>query len=132
MQELPLTITGRVIPGAQQARQFGYPTANVDLGSRELDVTEGVYRGYATVAGSEERLPSIVFYGTPHFLAPIVRPRLEVHVLGRDIPLDGTELTVEIQTFVRENRKFPTIHDLQLAIAEDVNAACAFFKIAHP
>lgn len=126
MIELPTSISGTVITGAGHARRFGYPTANFDVGALDLD--EGVYFGRASY-GKINDVPSVIFYGTPHALPKITKPRFEVNLLDKSVNLYGKTLTVRVEHFVRPNKKFASDDELSKAIAADFAAAKNHFQI---
>lgn len=126
MQEVSLTVTGVVERGSGRARGSGFPTANLTL-SGPLTIDEGIYCALASVAGMSESLPSVVFYGVPHALPNVTEPRFEVHVLGTDAELYGTEMRVDLLAFVRPNKKFETSEELHQAIVEDIFTARNYF-----
>lgn len=129
LQEVSLTLSGVVEKGFAQARSFGYPTANLTL-SQPLDILEGIYCARTTLPGSDDVLPSIVFYGTPYTLPDVVKPRFEVHVLEKNANLYGKELTVQLVAFVRENKQFDDAKSLERTIEGDIVIVRNYFGIS--
>lgn len=127
MQEVFFTVTGVVERGFGKARSSGFPTANLTL-SEPLAIDEGIYCALASVAGMSESLQSVVFYGVPHALPGVTAPRFEVHVLGADAELYGTEMCVDLLAFVRPNKKFETAEELHQAIEGDIKIARKYFQ----
>ncbi len=127
LQKVSLTVSGTVEHGFAQARESGYPTANLKL-SQPLDILEGIYCAQTRLQGSDH-MPSIVFYGIPHSLPDVVEPRFEVHLLVEHGNLYGQEFTVELVAFVRENKKFEDGESLHNAIEQDIAQAREYFKL---
>src|SRR6185369_11215323 len=97
--------TARVISGRGEGRKLGIPTINLEVPA-ELPsrVRHGVYAGWAWISG--ERLPAAIHYGpVPTF--GIATDTLEVHIVGRDIPLAPAELTIETGERLRGIAAFP-------------------------
>lgn len=128
LKNVSYTIIGTVEHGFAEARNSGYPTANLTT-KESLDIPEGIYCGWTRV-GDGERLPGIIFYGIPHSLSVVTKPRFEVHLLEGGQELYDKELAVELTAFVRENKKFKDATRLQNAIEEDIEMAREYFKLS--
>ncbi|MDP2630641.1 MAG: riboflavin kinase [Candidatus Uhrbacteria bacterium] len=126
LKKVSLMVTGIVEHGFAQARNSGYPTANLML-SGPLDIPEGIYCAQTRFT-DDAIVPSIVFYGIPHTIPDVVEPRFEVHLLGENGNLYGQELTVELVAFIRDNKKFEDAESLQSAIESDIARANEFFN----
>lgn len=119
----PWEIEGRVETGDRRGRLLGFPTANVPLGEY-LRPRFGVYvvragldRGAATqwlggVANIGER-PSVG--GTV--------PRLEAHLFDFTGDLYGHHLRVQLVSFLRPERRFPSLEALTSQITQDAAEA---------
>ena len=123
-----LFLTGRTIKGYKQGRLLGFPTANLDLISSP-DLVEGVYLGYARVIPDLAMHPSLIFWGTPHFLPEAQTPRMEVHIIKQDIDLYDKLIEISLIDFIRENRKFLHQASLKEAIENDLQFALNYFKL---
>lgn len=130
MLDLPGRISGTVVRGFRQARAVGFPTANVEL-QEPLDIAQGTYLGWATIDQKETRIPALVFYGTPHAIPDVQKPRLEVHLLGEERELYGKNLDLDLVSFVRENQRFDSDDALTEAITADYKKAKGFFGARH-
>lgn len=124
---LPVTISGTVVAGAGVARRFGYPTANLKVGTLELP--EGIYLGRASFEKTHD-VPSVIFYGTPYALPEITAPRFEVNLLDQSANLYGKTITVRIEHFVRPNKTFVSDDELSQAITNDFALAKKYFQIS--
>ena len=116
------TIRGVVAHGDKRGRTIGFPTANIPLGEH-LEPARGVYA--VTV-----RLPDgSTVQGVANIgLRPTVggkESRLEAHLFDFAGDLYDAELTVALQAFLREERKFETFDALKAQIIADAGAARA-------
>ena len=126
-------VSGFRFQGKGLGGKIGYPTINLEISEREscecgessrISLKRGVYEVEA------EGVKGIANYG----LAPTMgnkawtRPVMEIHLLGqgdedvRRKTLDG--MKVSLVRFIRPERKFETIEDLQRQIAADC-ASCS-------
>ena len=111
------TIEGMVIDGDKRGRELSYPTANIDLQNQHKIVPkQGVYL-------VKSKLKGRVVYGMmnigtkPTFDTTI--PSIEVHFLDWNSDLYGQSVKVELLKWIREERKFKTVKDLQAQIQTD-------------
>lgn len=123
----PYALAGKVIRGAQLARRLGWPTANLDIAGR-VTPPPGVYAARARIV-SEDALPG------PPWPAAVnigVRPtvatgpaglQVEAHLIGFHDDLYGRELELEFALWLREERRFATVAELQAQVARDLAEA---------
>ena len=118
------TLSGRVIRGDRIGRDLGFPTANLPLPHRPA--MEGIV--VAEVVLPDGRLhPAVTSLGS----RPTVngkRPLLEVHLLDWKGDLYGRHLRVLFRHWLRGQVHFPTLEDLRLQIARDVDDARDWFR----
>ena len=113
----PFTLEGMVVHGDKRGRELSYPTANIDLQNQHKIVPkQGVYL-------VKSKLKGRVVYGMmnigtkPTF--DTTMPSIEVHFLDWNGGLYGQAVQVELLKWVREERKFKTVKDLQAQIQTD-------------
>lgn len=105
-------VTGPVVKGDQRGRELGYPTANLAFGEQIVPrfgiyatwvhVLEGPYKGqYPGVASIGER---------PTF--GINAPNFEVHLFDFKGDLYGTEIAVDLVSYLRSEEKFEGVEAL--------------------
>jgi len=104
------TISGKVIKGDSYGRKIGFPTVNLDYTAKELPKA-GIYSGIASLDGVEYRAGIVV--------GP--DDRLEAHLIGYDGDAYDKEVTLQIEKFIREFKKFDTEEELIIQIKEDIN-----------
>ena len=114
----PYAICGKIITGDKLGRQFGFPTANLDVTGLVLP-PHGVYSAITKWNG-----------GIYHVALNIgVRPtvatgkpelRVEAHLLDFKGDLYGKELEIEIGEKLRDEKKFASPEELRRQIAQDI------------
>lgn len=120
----PYAISGRVVVGQQLGRQLGVPTANVRM-HRYASPLRGVYTVIATLADGRQ-VQGICNIG----MRPTVngtQPVLEAHLFDFSEDIYGSLLSIEFQSFVREERRFDGLEQLKQQITQDIEEARAFF-----
>ena len=111
------TIEGMVIDGDKRGRELSYPTANIALQNpHKIVPKQGVYL-------VKSKLKGRVVYGMmnigtkPTF--DTTMPSIEVHFLDWNGDLYGQAVQVELLKWVREERKFSSVEELQTQIQAD-------------
>lgn len=121
----PHILTGTVVSGQQLGRTMGVPTANL-LPPPELLIPRfGVYACLARVDGKS--WPAVTNIGT----RPTVGGRhvtVEPWLLGFDGDLYGRELTLELHSFLRPEKKFPDLTALRAEIDKNAREVEKFFE----
>jgi len=127
----PVSLWGRVMHGDGRGRELGFPTANLNL-MHAAAPTHGVYSATTVIDG--ERHPALVNIGRrPTFMRhddPVdysryFNPqldRVEVYIHGFEGNLYDTDLEVELEGKVRDERRFPDRAALVEQIGRDVSA----------
>ena len=111
------SISGVVEHGRAIGSTIGFPTANIRLDSPKQLPAPGVYIVCANVDGVEYK--ALANIGTN----PTVGNEylsLEVHLLDFEGDLYDKRLVISFQSFLREEKKFASLSELQTQIKEDV------------
>lgn len=104
-------IKGKVVKGDGYGRKIGFPTVNLDMGTRaEALPPPGVYAGMATLENKR--------YNTGIVIGP--GKKAEAHLIGYSGDAYGKEVTLELKKFLREFKKFDTEKELIKQIKEDI------------
>lgn len=120
-----IKIIGEVIGGKKIGRRLGFPTANIAVDAG-LEVGDGVYAVEAEVEG--RRFYGVANLGVRPTIEGGARGRLlEVNLFDCEADLYGLTLAVELVCFLRPERKFGSLEELQTAIARDRAAAEEYF-----
>ena len=119
---------GAVERGKSLGRELGFPTLNLTW-EPELRPRLGVYAVRVSGAKAKGTFAAVANYGLRPTVEQSTQPRLEVHLLG-DCPFGaGDEIKVEWLHFLRPEKRFCDVGQLQTQIAEDCAAAAeTFFK----
>jgi len=126
----PWAIRGEVVRGDARGRQLGFPTANVPLG-RHLEPARGVYAVTARLADGRTRR-GVANIGRRPTVANASVSRLEVNLFDYDGDLYGSELSVSLHAFLRAERRFAGLAELQTQIAADAAQARRLLDLALP
>jgi len=132
----PYSLIGEVIIGQQLGRKIGFPTANLQLPPDKFLPRQGVYCGRVFIdrqVTDENRHPSFpepllgaINIGTRPTLAG-VKTQVEVHLLNWQGDLYGKTLRVNLEKFLRPEKKFASVEELQAQIERDCQETIAFF-----
>lgn len=121
----PHSFTGRVVAGKQLGRTIGIPTANMLLPPEVLTPKHGVYICRATVDGTS--YPAVTNVGT--------RPTVAGHgvtvepwLLDFDGDLYGKTLMLEFFCYLRPERKFTSLVELQAEIQKNAAETRKYFE----
>ena len=111
------TLEGMVVHGDKRGRELSYPTANIDLQNpHKIVPKQGVYLVKSNL--SNRVVYGMMNIGTkPTFDASM--PSIEVHFFDWDGDLYGQAVQVELLKWVREERKFGSVEELQAQIQAD-------------
>ena len=112
------SVSGVVEHGNAIGATIGFPTANIRLDSAKQLPASGVYSVMAQVSGVEYRALANIgtnpTVGNDHL-------SLEVHLLSFQGDLYGQPLTISFLSFIREEKKFDSLEDLQQQITADIS-----------
>ncbi len=120
----PFCIEGEVFKERGLASKLGFPTANLKRPSPLLIVPKyGVYLVRSMIDG--EMMYGLLNVGKRPTIDEKKRDvSYEVHFIGRDdLKLTNRYLHLEVLSFLREEKKFPSLSALKDAIFEDVKKA---------
>ncbi|MBI5622617.1 MAG: riboflavin kinase [Elusimicrobia bacterium] len=127
---MKLCLRGTVVRGAGLGRELGFPTANLTLvagaGCAALEAVPcGVFR--VEVSGSRVKGPrqGVCNVGVRPTVESAGRKLVEVHLLDFDGDLYGSELVLNFQGRIRDERRFAGLDELKAQIAKDVAEARA-------
>ena len=119
------SFTGTVVKGQQLGRKLGTPTANLSLPAELLSLPFGVYICRAKAEGID--CPAVTNIG----IRPTVSGEnvtVEPWLLDYEGNLYGQELTLEFCRYLRPERKFPSLAELQEEILKNGEQTRKFFE----
>jgi riboflavin kinase/FMN adenylyltransferase len=114
----PYRLRGIVSHGAGRGAGLGFSTANLD----EIDTqipADGVYAGFASIAGRSTALPAAVHIGPNATFGEQLR-KVEAHLLDFAGELYGQWIDIDFLERIRTTRKFAALDDLLTQIQADV------------
>jgi riboflavin kinase/FMN adenylyltransferase len=115
------TLDGLVVSGAGRGRLLGFPTANL-VTTKELLPLPGVYA--VRVRHGRRMYDGVVNLGRrPTFAGE--ENTLEIHLLDFSGDLYGARLRLYFVERLRDERRFPSMVELQKAIVDDIARARA-------
>lgn len=125
----PYSLLGKVIHGDKRARQWGIPTANLNI-QRSIIPTvlpvKGVYAVYVDLKG-RKNLPGVANVGRrPTFNG--FRHLLEVHLLNFNEMIYDQIIEVKFAQKLREEQRFDSVELLKQQILQDVETARKYFN----
>ena len=121
----PHILSGEVLPGRQLGRTIGIPTANLHLPENVDCLRFGVYACKVTVDGKEYM--AVTNVGT----RPTVggeRVTVEPYLINFDGDLYGKTIRVAFHQFLRPERKFASLEELQEEIQKNILQTVKFFE----
>ncbi|MEY3806350.1 MAG: adenylyltransferase/riboflavin kinase [Actinomycetota bacterium] len=116
-------VRGVVTQGDQRGRTIGFPTANVSIPEGICLPSDGVYAGiYRRPDGSE--YPCAINLGRrPTFYASQGYSLLEAYLLDFSGDLYGEDASIQFLAFLRSERQFGGIDELQAQLVKDIDHA---------
>lgn len=110
-------IEGVVVDGNKIGRTLGFPTANMVVGDNDEPLRNGVYAARVCIdtvwhnaVANIGRKPSVMGGG---------KRILEVHIFDFDENIYGRTIGVEMNEFIRDERRFNSFDELRTEIAND-------------
>ena len=111
-------LSSNVISGKARGRKLGFPTINQEVVSRKVLPHLGVYKSYTLVNG--KRYLSMTNIGkVPTFNNEEIS--IETHVINEDIKLRVNYVTIELVSYIRDEKKFNNEKDLVKQLKIDKN-----------
>ena len=117
-------MTGSIVEGKQIGRQIGFPTANLSLPERKLLPACGVYAVEVEMTDGKRRGGMLCIGHRPTVEAN-GELSIEVHIFDFDGNLYGKEIRLEFIGRLREERRFPSLEELQQQLRRDAADAQA-------
>ena len=118
-------IEGRVAQGHKKGREWGFPTANINLDKFQIPLS-GIFA--ARVSGlSSKKLDAVAYVGS----RPIINdPRyvLEAHIFDFDTDCYSVHITVEFVERIRDDMNFDSFDVMSKQIQKDCLSAKEIFK----
>lgn len=114
----PFLVSEIVEHGKKYGRMLGFPTANLKVVSKVYPPF-GIFGGSTIIEGEAEKYSSVINIGKNPTLKP-GELSVEVHILDFNREIYGKRIFVNIEHFLRSEKKFDSFEDLKLGIKQDV------------
>jgi len=114
------SVLGTVVEGRQLGRTLGFATANLKAYNEQLPA-DGVWCVEVTLENGEILMGVGNLGVRPTVEGHEAKRMLEVHLLDFEGDLYGSDMEVRFSKFVRKEKKFDTLEDLQTQIRADVD-----------
>ena len=108
-------VEGPVVHGLKNGRKINFPTVNQEI--EEEILPHGVYISRTKV--EDKIYKSMTNIGTHPTINELDKPIIETHLLDFNEFIYGQIVKVEILSFIREQRKFPSLNDLKEQLNQD-------------
>ncbi|PIP69020.1 EamA family transporter [Candidatus Nomurabacteria bacterium CG22_combo_CG10-13_8_21_14_all_32_8] len=109
------TISGIVLPGANNGEKVGARTANLDVALAK-DLAKGLYSCKVSLEGTFYR--GLIYYG---FNSLTNKDCLEIHILEFNDDLYGKNITATTERYLRFPKKFKSVEKLSEQIKKDLS-----------
>ena len=108
-------VEGPVVHGLKNGRKINFPTVNQEI--EEEILPHGVYISRTKVG--DKIYKSMTNIGTHPTINELDKPIIETHLLDFNEFIYGQIVKVEILSFIREQKKFPSLNDLKEQLHKD-------------
>lgn len=113
----PYFISGTVVHGKKLGRTIGFPTINVIPDSRKLTPLNGVYETRINIDGTYYK--GITNIGNNPTVEDIDIIKVETNIIDFDKDIYDLNVVIEFIKFIRSEKKFNNIQELQNQIKKD-------------
>ncbi len=114
----PLSYSGRVIEGRKLGRRLGFPTANQRFPEGVAPLRFGVYRSRAYADG--EIFEAVSNIGVRPTVDDTGSVFIETYLIGYMGDLYNSDITVELHSFLRKEKRFKDEDELRSAVLKDI------------
>lgn len=119
-------LTGTVCPGKQLGRQMGIPTANVPLPEGVVAPAFGVYATQVQLSDGSRHM-AVTNVGVCPTVQSSTQVTVEPWLLDFSGDLYGRKVRIEFCSYLRPERKFPSLDDLQAEIRRNAQQTRNWF-----
>ncbi len=109
--------SGKVVDGQKKGKQIGYPTANIHVKATQLLLAPGVYAVF--IIYKNKKYKAMANWGIRPTLSQVPTRVLEAHLFDFAQDIYGQEVIVEFVEKVRDEKKFSSLEELKLQLADD-------------
>jgi riboflavin kinase/FMN adenylyltransferase len=121
----PYALCGKVVRGEGRGHKIGFPTANIEVDKDLVLPKLGVYAGRAVLSDGQSH-DCVVNVGVRPTFENEAHLVTEVHIFDYSSDIYDQKLQVELWKYLRSEKKFGSVDELRLQIAEDAQNARTF------
>lgn len=121
----PVSLQGRVISGEGRGAGMGFPTANLEINSKQALPADGIYATQAYIDG--KAYPAVTDIGHRPTFGDNERS-VETYIINYQGNLYGRQLKIDVVERLREEKKFDSVEELKQQIADDVERGQAILN----
>ncbi len=114
------TISGLVNQGRKLASQIGFPTLNIKPKPHIIKPKFGVYKTISFIPHLNQKFISITNFGIKPTITNSAEPLFETYIPNFNQNIYGKKISVEFTDFIREEKKFNSLNELQDQIKKDI------------
>jgi riboflavin kinase/FMN adenylyltransferase len=118
----PYQLVGKVVPGFQNGRKMGFPTANLDLLAPYVLPKAGVYLGACYVHGVPYK--ALINIGDNPTLGLLKESIVECYLDGFHEDIYGARIYCEFIAYIRGEMKFRNLDELEKQMKKDRRYLC--------
>lgn len=115
-------INSVVIKGKNMGHKIGFPTANMVAKPDSIKLKYGVYKTKTYLPHLNKNFDSITNFGIKPTVQSNNNELIETHIFNFQGNIYGKKISIEFTDFIREEKKFISIEDLQRQIKNDIKA----------
>jgi len=119
------SLAGRVTSGVGRGAELGFPTANLEMDTKQALPADGVYATWAYI--DDQAYQSMTNIGRRPTFGGDGRT-IETYILNYQGNLYGREIRIDIVERLRGEKRFDTVEALKKQIAEDVKQGRAILE----
>lgn len=115
------SLTGHIVNGYKVGRKLGFPTANILVDNPDKIIPAiGIYAVWVHLG--EETYMGMLYIGDRPTLQNGNEITMEVNILDFDRDIYNNQITVSFVEYIRGDRRFDTLDELKVQLAEDREA----------
>lgn len=118
--------TGIVIHGEKRGKEFGFPTANIQLDKSDTTIEPGVYATELIL--DNEKHQGMLYVGTRPTLN-LSQKSIEIHIFNFNRNIYGIQIQFFVLKKIRGDQRFNSIEELIAQIEKDQAAIKGFFAV---
>ncbi len=119
------SLRGRITTGAGRGSELGFPTANLEIGSRQAIPVDGVYATMAYI--DDKAYQALTNIGKNPTFGDNKRT-VETYIIDYRGDLYGHEIKINFVEWLRDEKRFDTVEELKKQMAEDVKQGKAILE----